>query len=105
MNKPQQCTLIYVEEKKKSNGSPTKVEYERKIKCYSRGVFSSKYYVDRNRDMRTSGNVIVKSYHTTNYNNGQLRYVKFKGKIYEVKNILKADKEADKILDLEECKK
>lgn len=89
MNKLSECTLIYIEEGTKENKSPKIIKHERKIRCWDRGLFSSNYYVARNRDMRMSVSLKIQTRYVDDYQNGQLRYVEYKGIEFAIKSILR----------------
>lgn len=101
------CTLIYIEEGKKASGSPTKIKHlKENVICDERGSFSNKYYTEQDRDMQENNVISIGVHHIENYQNGQLRYVKFDDKVYEVASIL-SDRRRGKLyrlLDIREYK-
>lgn len=99
-------TLIYIEEGVKESGSPLKAEHEKEIICDERGSFSFKYYTEQDRDMKSNNNLSISFHHTLDYNNGQLRYVKFNSIKYEVVNILQDRRRGKmfRLLDITEYK-
>lgn len=102
--------LIYIAEGQKDNGSPVTYELTRNdIKCDLMETFSANYYTSNERLMRLSRNIAVPTPLTYDVNeNGkryELRYVKFGGLKYQVRNILKHSKTSLlKILDVQELR-
>ena len=99
--------LIFVAKTKNAKGTPIELETIKKVRCDEMGAWSVNYYSNQNRRMQLSNNLRVDESQVDDYLHEekvyQLKYVKFNGRKYQIKNIL-IDKKLrrKKILDIEE---
>lgn len=86
------CELVYEALSIKENGSPSKVNITREVRCDFADTFSNNYYFERGREMRDSLRLVVNSYYCDDIEQDglsyYLKYVMYDGTKYTVENIL-----------------
>lgn len=86
--------LIYEGQGVLTNGSPTREQIKKTVRCDEMETFSNNYYNDQQRNMRLSRNLVLPTYLTEDItdedgNTYELMYCNYDGKLYKVRNILK----------------
>lgn len=75
------------------NGDPINLEITKTVRCDEMETFSSNYYNEQQRNMRTSRNLVVPTYLTEDIEEDCIRYelmfCNYLGKKYRIRNILK----------------
>lgn len=112
-----QAELIYVGQGVADNGSPTLKEISKVVRVDEMETFSNNYYNNEQRNMRLSRNLVIPTYYTEDiFENDdcccesdddryELMYVRYDGRKYKVKNILKMRNTRQRmILDIQEVR-
>lgn len=100
--------LIYISQGVLPNGSPYDLSYTLESQMVDEGnTFTNQYYSEQQRTMRQAKNLIIPSYLAEDIpldnKMYELSQVKYNGKLYKVRNILKVKGTRQKvILDIQE---
>lgn len=81
MNYSRIVNLIYIEEIK---NSPNIEHVRSNVRAYENDIYASDYYANLNRDMQLTMRLRVREIYLNDYNEGQLRYVDYKGRRYTI---------------------
>lgn len=101
--KKAECELVFLTTTIDDKGSPHTEEHKKLVICDERKQFSARYYNEQERSMRGGLKLSVASYYVTD----DLKRVVYKGKTYDVKNIMSDNIGGERytVLDCQEVKK